>query len=77
MRSPGTFTFSDNMSIVEAVSRAGGFTALAKKNSVRVIRNNAEGDKVSYVAVEDIGHGKSPNFFLRPGDVIYVDERLF
>src|SRR5262245_46705169 len=36
VKSPGTFPYVENMSIVEAISRAGGFTAMAKKNSVRV-----------------------------------------
>ncbi|RMH42212.1 MAG: polysaccharide export protein, partial [Deltaproteobacteria bacterium] len=30
-----------------------------------------------FVAVEAIGEGKAPNFILRPGDVIFVDERAF
>jgi polysaccharide export outer membrane protein len=77
VRQPGTFPFTENMSIVEAVAKAGGFTAMAKKNAVRVTRGGSEGDKIVFVAVEDIGQGKSPNFYLRPGDVIYVDERIF
>ena len=30
-----------------------------------------------YVAVEDISQGKAPAFFLRPGDVVFVPERMF
>ena len=74
VKTPGTFPYNDDMSIIEAVTRAGGFTELAKKNSVRVTRGVHEN---IVVAVEDIGQGKAPNFYLRPGDVVFVPERLF
>src|SRR5207244_4173179 len=55
---PGTFPFSLNMNIVEAITLAGGFTGLAKKNSVRITRK-VNGQMVRIiVAVEDIGQGK-------------------
>lgn len=77
VRAPGTFGYVRHMSIVEAVARAGGFTALAKKNSVKVTRT-AEGPRqILFVAVDDIGKGKSPDFILRPGDKILVEERPF
>jgi polysaccharide export outer membrane protein len=77
VKSPGTFTYVDNMSIVEAITRAGGFTAMAKKNSVRVTRSHDGKTETIVVAVEDIGQGKAPNFLLRPGDVVFVGERVF
>jgi polysaccharide export outer membrane protein len=78
VRAPGTFPYSENMSVVEAISRAGGFTALAKKNAVRITRKSGgEVAESINVAVEDIGQGRAPNFLLRPGDVVFVPERLF
>lgn len=78
VKSPGTFPYTESMSIVEAVSRAGGFTAMARKNNVKVTRSDPAGkDRIIIVAVEDISVGKAPNFLLRPGDVIYVPERAF
>lgn len=77
VRTPGTFPYVENMSIVEAITRAGGFTPLAKKNSVRVTRQTDGKTERIFVAVEDIGQGKAPNFYLRPGDVVFVDERVF
>jgi polysaccharide export outer membrane protein len=79
VRQPGTFSYGDNMSIVEAVTKAGGFTALAKKNSVRVTRKGEGTSSTAtiVVAVEDISRGKAPNFLLKPGDVIFVPERVF
>jgi polysaccharide export outer membrane protein len=77
VRAPGTFVYSENMSVVEAISRAGGFTALAKKNAVRITRKTGAAAESINVAVEDIGQGRAPNFLLRPGDVVFVPERLF
>ncbi len=77
VRQPGTFPYSENMSVVEAITRAGGFTGMAKKNAVRVTRQNGTGTESISVAVEDIGQGRAPNFLLRPGDVVFVPERLF
>ncbi|HKA86231.1 MAG TPA: polysaccharide biosynthesis/export family protein [Haliangiales bacterium] len=77
VRSPGTFPYTENMSIVEVISRAGGFTAMAKKNSVRVTRGTGATTERIEVAVEEIGQGKAPNFLLRPGDVVFVPERVF
>ncbi|MFH0902080.1 MAG: polysaccharide biosynthesis/export family protein [Pseudomonadota bacterium] len=77
VKQPGTFAYREDISIVEAISRAGGFTAMAKKNAVRVTRHEAGATRKIVVAVEDIGQGKAPNFHLRPGDVVFVPERIF
>ncbi len=83
VRRPGTLSFSDGMTIVEAVSQAGGFTGMAKKNGVTVTRQTEEqeGAKTKEekytVPVERIGKGSAANFYLRPGDVIFVPERWY
>ena len=77
VRRPGTFKYVNNMSIVEAITRAGGFTPLASKNDVTVTRV-IKGKKMRIkVAVATIGDGRAPNFLLRPGDVVFVLERVF
>lgn len=77
VRNPGSFPFSSGMTIVEAISRAGGFTPMARANAVTVTRT-AEEAKTNYtVPVEKIGNGAAPNFPMRPGDVIWVPERTF
>jgi protein involved in polysaccharide export with SLBB domain len=80
--SPGTIPYADGMTIIEAISRAGGFTEMARQNAVTVTRKNADGDadggNVRYtIPVADIRDAKAPTFFVRPGDVIHVPERLF
>lgn len=77
VRDPGTFAFSEGMTVVEALARAGGFTDLARKNAVTVTRKLDAESKRYTVPVEDIGEGKAENFYVRPGDVVFVPRRLW
>lgn len=77
VQKPGTFPYEENMSIVQAVTLAGGFTKLAAKNSINVTRT-VEGKEVKIrIAVEDIGVGREKNFNLQPGDIVFVPESFF
>ena len=74
---PGTFPWQEGMGVVEAISLAGGFTPMAKTEHTMVTRM-VNGQKKNYVvSVEEIGEGKSPDLSLRPGDIVYVPERIF
>lgn len=74
---PGTFPYEDNMSIVQAVTLAGGFTKLAAKNNTNVTRVIEGQEKKIRVAVDDIGVGREKNFVLQPGDIVFVPESFF
>jgi polysaccharide export outer membrane protein len=77
VQKPGTFVYEDGMSIVQAVTLAGGFTKTASQNSTSVTRR-VKGQEVKMkVNVQDIALGKVPNFMLEPGDIVYVPESLF
>ncbi|HET8540345.1 MAG TPA: polysaccharide biosynthesis/export family protein [Anaeromyxobacter sp.] len=77
VQKPGTFVYQDGMSIVQAVTLAGGFTRTASQNSTSVTRR-VKGQEVKIrVTVQDIALGKAPNFTLEPGDIVYVPESLF
>lgn len=77
VKNPGSFSFTEGMTIVEVVSKAGGFTAMARKNAVTVTRENGKENAKYTVPVDDIGRGAAENFYVRPGDVVFVPERLF
>lgn len=77
VQKPGTFLYEDNMTIIQAITIAGGFTKLADKNKVSVTRIENNKERHIYLPVEDIGKGKEKNFFLKPGDIIFVPESLF
>lgn len=77
VQKPGTFPYEDGMSVVQAVTLAGGFTRLAAKNSCTVTRVIAGAEKRIKVPVEDVGAGRAPNFPLQPGDILFVPESIF
>lgn len=75
---PGTFPFEQNMTIVQAVSLAGGFTALANQRSVRLTRRLRRSGTQSYeIPVDLIATGRASNVYLAPGDTIFVPENPF
>jgi protein involved in polysaccharide export with SLBB domain len=82
VRKPTTIPYSAGLSIVDAISQAGGFTQMAHKNAVKVTRleTDATGQQksISYtVPVESIAQGSAKPFYLRPGDTLYVPERWY
>jgi len=72
---------SSFLSIVDAVSAIGGFTRIAKSDSVRVTRKDpATGEEKNFtVNVERMISGRSNEeiFNVYPGDILFVPERLF
>jgi polysaccharide export outer membrane protein len=71
---PGTFPYEANMTIVQAITLAGGFTKTAWKNRTNVTRIVDGQERKIQVPVEAIGEGKERNFALRPGDIVFVPE---
>jgi len=74
---PGTLSYTPSMSLVEAITLAGGFTPLAAKNDTVVTRVENGRKTIVKVPAGDIGEGRAHNFFLQPGDIISVPERIF
>jgi protein involved in polysaccharide export with SLBB domain len=77
VQKPGTFPYDDGMSVVQAVTLAGGFTRTAAQNSTSVTRRVDGQETKVKVNVQDIALGRAPNFRLQPGDIVYVPESLF
>lgn len=74
---PQTLAFAGGMTLIDAIAKAGGFTPMAQKNAVSVTRT-ADGKKVRYtIPAQDIGKGRAENFFVRPGDVVFVPRRAW
>jgi polysaccharide export outer membrane protein len=74
---PGTFKFEDKMSVTQAVSMAGGFTKMAAKDDTNVTRIEEGAEKKYPVPVESIAQGQAKNFYLQPGDIVYVPESIW
>lgn len=72
---PGTFPFEVNMTIVQAITAAGGFTSLANKHSVRLTRAvRGQPSRTYEIPVDWITDGRVSNVLLAPGDLISVPE---
>ena len=69
------------ISIVEAITGAGGLTRIAKGDAVKVTRKDEAGSEQSFtVNVEKLIQGRAAageSFILQPGDVVFVPERVF
>ncbi len=77
VQKPGPIVYFPNMTVVDAIAAAGGFTPIAAKNSVN-LRREARGSVESRnCPVADISEGRAPNVMLQPGDILVVEERLF
>jgi protein involved in polysaccharide export with SLBB domain len=78
VRKPDAYPLEPGMTLVGAISRAGGLTSIADKSGV-TIRRKTKGGRVvaatvSYSAIID---NEIPDVPLQAGDSIYVDDRAF
>lgn len=74
---PGSLPWTGGMGVVQAISVAGGLTALAAGNDTIVTRREAGRPKRYKVSVRRITEGQEPDFILEAGDIVYVPERIF
>ncbi len=71
---PGTFKYEDKMTIVQAVTLAGGLKPLAASNRL-VLTRVVEGEEKKFVVpFDDVGQGDEQNVLLQPGDIVFVPE---
>jgi protein involved in polysaccharide export with SLBB domain len=73
----GTFPITPGMTVVEAISSAGGFTALANRNGTILTRREGSRLRRIPVPVDAIMDGQIPDVAVRAGDIIRVPERIF
>ena len=78
--SPGVVLFpqEQGLTLVDAISRAGGFNRLADRKKVKLTRTNSDGKAETYIIdVDALIVGKSSNqWLLLVNDVIYVPESI-
>lgn len=75
VKNPMNYPYVPNITILEALAKAGGLADKADANEVTVMRK-ANGQSLRMrVSIPDIIEGKTPNFFVLPGDIIIVRER--
>lgn len=71
---PGRFSgLVNQVTLVEALASAGDLTSIANRKNISLIRQTAEGVKIYKLDMTNSDIINSPNFIIRPNDVIYVE----
>lgn len=77
---PGAVLFpqEQGLTLLDAISRAGGFSRLANRSQVKLTRTNADGKTETYIInVDDLIKGSSSNSWpLIVNDIVFVPERI-
>ena len=74
---PGSFPLTPGMTLVQAISNAGGLNAIANGDRVNLTRKDKQGATTVVLSFDSITDGSSPDLPLQVGDQIYVHERVF
>lgn len=70
---PGTYPLRGDVSVLQALSLAGGFTPFASPKKIKVISSKGGKQEVHKVNYYDIiGKGKKGDYYLKPGDTVVV-----
>lgn len=82
VKNPGSFKLEDVKTIYDGIAKAEGFTQVAKKSKVKLVRQREDGSRYTYVInfpkevfkayAEGSGIGREA-YLLEEGDLIYVD----
>ena len=76
VKDPGSLAFQERLTLIQALSLAGGLTEFAAPRRVRITRRTGEGEETSTfeVSVSEIIKGDAEDLSLRPGDIVFVPE---
>jgi polysaccharide export outer membrane protein len=80
VKNEGSYPLKENLTVIELISLAGGFTEIAAPNRVKIIRILPDGSKEEIrVRVHDTIHRgrKEGHILLKPGDIVVVPESIF
>lgn len=74
---PGTFPYTTGLTLIQALSQAGGLTGIANQDRVNLTRRAAAGSRTVVISISSIMEGRAPDIPLQSGDRIFVHERMF
>jgi protein involved in polysaccharide export with SLBB domain len=74
---PGLFPYTTGMTLIQALSQAGGVTGIANLDKVNLTRRVEGGSRTVVVSIGSIMEGRAADIPLQSGDRIFVHERLF
>ncbi|MBT8394683.1 MAG: polysaccharide biosynthesis/export family protein [Bacteroidia bacterium] len=71
--SGGTKTlFQDKVNILEALANSGDINSTGNRKDVLIIRQYPLGQKIHHIDLTNIASMKSPYYYIKPNDIIYV-----
>ena len=74
---PGSYPFVAGTTALQAITLAGGLSAIARGDSVVLTRRLNGSLKRFSVPVESITEGEAEDIPIEPGDILFVPERIF
>jgi len=76
VRSPGRYLlYAEEINLLEAISLAGDMTDFANRKRIRLIRKDGDTPQMIIINTLDDNIMFSPYYYLKPGDIIYVEPR--
>jgi len=77
VKEPGSFEMVGNMTVLKAISMAGGFTAYAAEGGIYILRTKKSVPEKIEIDFSAIQKGRSEDIEIRPGDVVTVPQSFF
>jgi polysaccharide export outer membrane protein len=69
---PGSFPYVEKLTLVQAISNAGGLTELAQVRRVKLTRKGPQGVGTYEISLKAITDGREEDILLQPGDIVFV-----
>jgi len=77
VKSTGIYETAEGLTLMRLIAKAGGFTPLAARNKVRVVRDEAGKKKVYIYNATSIIAGRAEDPEVKPGDMVFIPETFF
>lgn len=78
VKSPGLYSIDKDLTILQAVTRAGGFTKIAAPSRTKVIRGKNGKEETIKVDISDIIKGdKEKDIYIKADDIVVIPESFF
>jgi len=77
VKAPGAVKFTKDLTVVKAITHAGGFTPLAAPKRVNIVRGEGPKKETIKVNVDAMLRDSAADVPLLPSDIIIVPQRLF
>lgn len=72
---PSAYGYQENITFMQAIARAEGFTEQALRTNVYLVRGSIREPRLATINAYAIMKGKEKDFYMQPNDIIYVPTR--